>query len=341
MTDAKTEEPTRRRLAKARAEGDSGASAFASQAVGLAVAALLVPAAIAAVAERAGLRIREAIAAASDAEPRVTFDAWRAAGDLVLLTLPALAAVAVAAGAAQLVQTGGIVSGTRLEARLDRLRPFAGARAMLSRERLFTVARAALGGAIAAWLVARVLRSRMLDLVHLSGRLGHVAPAAASLAETLARDAAIASLVLAAVDVAVVRGLWTRRLRMSRREVERERKESEIAPMLDEARSRARSEMLAAATIASVKSATVVVTSPTPIACALRYDEDEKRGARAPVVVACGTGDFAEQILRAARAFGVPVVRDVPLAQALVGLDVGDVIPEAQYEAAAEILRLK
>jgi type III secretion system FlhB-like substrate exporter len=44
-------------------------------------------------------------------------------------------------------------------------------------------------------------------------------------------------------------------------------------------------------------------------------------------------------MIEAARAFGVPVVRDVPVAQALQDLEVGDEIPEALYEAIAEILR--
>jgi type III secretion system FlhB-like substrate exporter len=57
------------------------------------------------------------------------------------------------------------------------------------------------------------------------------------------------------------------------------------------------------------------------------------------VVVASGEGDFAARIVEAARQAGVPVVRDVPLARALLELEVGDAIPEALYQAVAEILR--
>jgi len=87
-----------------------------------------------------------------------------------------------------------------------------------------------------------------------------------------------------------------------------------------------------------VKNASVVVVNPTHIACALRYDE--KDGDAAPVVVATGQGDMATRIIQAAHAYGVPVLRDVPLARALVELEVGDVIPEALYEAVAEILKV-
>ena len=59
----------------------------------------------------------------------------------------------------------------------------------------------------------------------------------------------------------------------------------------------------------------------------------------APSVVAHGEGDLAQRLIEAAHAYGVPVVRDVPVAHALRELALGDEIPEALYEAVAEILR--
>ena len=70
-------------------------------------------------------------------------------------------------------------------------------------------------------------------------------------------------------------------------------------------------------------------------AIALRYGETDE----APVCVSCGEGEVAAQIERAALEYAVPVVRDVPLADALAELRVGDPIPEALYEAVAAILR--
>ncbi len=72
-------------------------------------------------------------------------------------------------------------------------------------------------------------------------------------------------------------------------------------------------------------------------AVALRYDEAE--GDQAPMVVAAGEGDLAARIEHAARQYGVPIVRDVPLADALSELVIGEAIPEELYEALAEILR--
>jgi type III secretion system FlhB-like substrate exporter len=70
-------------------------------------------------------------------------------------------------------------------------------------------------------------------------------------------------------------------------------------------------------------------------AIALRYDEATDE---APLVVSSGEGILADRIERAARDYGVEIVRDIPLAEALAELRVGEPIPEALYESLAAIL---
>ena len=70
-------------------------------------------------------------------------------------------------------------------------------------------------------------------------------------------------------------------------------------------------------------------------AVALSYEADLHD---APVVVSSGEGDLAELIERMARDHGIAVVRDLPLAEALSELQVGEPIPEALYQAVAAIL---
>jgi flagellar biosynthesis protein len=71
------------------------------------------------------------------------------------------------------------------------------------------------------------------------------------------------------------------------------------------------------------------------IAVALKYDKDEDG---APRVVAKGMRFKAEKIREIARQAGVPVMRNVPLANALVRVEVGEQIPEELYDAVAEVL---
>ncbi len=71
------------------------------------------------------------------------------------------------------------------------------------------------------------------------------------------------------------------------------------------------------------------------IAVALKYDKEKDQ---APRVVAKGLRFKAEKILALAKEYGVPVMRNVPLANALVRIEVGEEIPEELYDAVAEVL---
>jgi type III secretion protein U len=338
----KTEEATPRKLRKAREEGDSGASAYAAQAAAFVVAVAVVPYAVRALAVRAAGDLRAAMARAAAPSSGASgagahFDSMSLATTVLALCLPLLLAAGLTGAVAHAVQTGGVLASKRLAPRLERLNPFTGARNLFSATRLFAVMRALAAGIVVAWLAASGLGDHLVDLARLGGRPGGVAPVVAEVAGALAWRAALFGLALGMLDLVVMRGAWLRRLRMTRDEVRREHKDAEGDPQHKAARERAYHELLAQATIGNVRTASVVVVNPTHLACALRYDE--KEGDEAPVVVASGEGELAQQILRAAEDWGIPVVRDVPLARALIELRVGDVIPEALYEAVAEVLR--
>lgn len=330
MSD-KTEEPTPRRLAKAREQGDTGASAYASQAVGFVVAIALVPGAVTAAVDTVGSALRAA------ASGQVT--SWSAeaiAWQVATVATPLLVAVAVTSAAVTLVQTGAVFAPAKIAPDASRLNPVAGLSGIFSMQRLWAVGRALATAAVVAWLAVRTLRAHALDLGHAVGAPEHAARAAGVLAKNLAFDAALVGLGVAVVDIIVTRRAWLAKLRMSKADVKREHRESEGDPQLKAARERAHHEMLASATVQAVKDATVVIVNPEHLATALRYLEGEDE---APKIVANGEGDLARRMIDAARAYGIPVVRDVPVARALRELEVGDEIPEALYEAVAEILR--
>ena len=90
--------------------------------------------------------------------------------------------------------------------------------------------------------------------------------------------------------------------------------------------------------VQSARKATVVVTNPTHLAVALRYDAEE---TPLPVVLAMGEGALAERMMKAAREAGVPVMQNVPLARALTEhAEAGQYIPSELVEPVAELLRL-
>jgi len=326
----KTEDPTPRRLAKAREKGDVAVSAVTSQSLGFVVALLVVPAAVTATTARATRLLTAALSG------RATFSADVLVEEVALLVLPLLVAVAAASALATVVQTGALFAPARLSPDPTKLDPVAGLRSLFSGARLWNVGRALVAALVVGFLAWRALGRHAADLAHAVGRVSPAAAIASLASRRMARDAAAVGLAFALVDLVVVRRSLLKKLRMTKGEVKREHRESEGDPQLKAARHRAHRDMLAAATINAVKDATVVIVNPEHLATALRYVEGEND---APKVVASADGELAQKIQEAARANGIPIVRDVPVARALSELEVGDTIPEALYEAVAEILR--
>ena len=91
------------------------------------------------------------------------------------------------------------------------------------------------------------------------------------------------------------------------------------------------------ATVHAVREASVVIANGQPVATAIRYIRDRDD---IPIILASGEGDVALRIEEAARRYGVPVVHNALIAQALAlaNLQVGDTIPEALYQPIAEVL---
>lgn len=331
MSD-KSEAPTPRKLRKAREQGDAPVSLALSQSVSFLPAILLMPAVLVATAARVSelLLVTLRDGRAPLAPPALALEVLR-------LSAPLLFAVALAAAFAGLVQTRGMLSSARLAPRLARLDPIEGAKQLFSRERWFAAARAMISASFVAWFAWSLFRDHAADLAFMTGRAEAIPAVSGVLAQKLARYAALVGLALGAVDFSLVFGAWVRRHRMSKDEVRREFREAEGNPEVKAQRRRAHQEALTGSLLHSVKNATVVVVNPTHLATALHYASEDVEGA--PRVVAQGQGEVARLIVEAARAYGVPCVRDVPVARALAELELGDEIPEALYEVVAEILR--
>jgi flagellar biosynthetic protein FlhB len=143
------------------------------------------------------------------------------------------------------------------------------------------------------------------------------------------------------VGLAIADYLWQwwqneRELRMSREEIKQEMKQTEGDPLVKQrmrsmGRALARRQMFR-----EVPKADVVITNPTHIAIALRYDPDK---APAPIVIAMGQRKVAERIKAIAKEHNVPTIENKPLARALLAsCKVGTMIPAELYVAVAEIL---
>ena len=142
--------------------------------------------------------------------------------------------------------------------------------------------------------------------------------------------------VIAAADFAYQRWKTEQDSMMTKQEVKQELKQQEGDPMM---RSRVRNlqrEMSQQRMMDDVMTADVVVTNPTHVAVALKYDMENMP---APLVVAKGQRLVAQRIKEIARDAGIPLVENKPLARALFKVvRIGDEIPEDLFKAVAQVL---
>jgi len=148
--------------------------------------------------------------------------------------------------------------------------------------------------------------------------------------------AAAVFLVFGLIDLFRQRRRYTKGLKMSKHEVKEETKESEVNPQVKGKIRRLRRDLARRRMMKEVATATAVIVNPTHFAVALRYQHD---AAGTPMVVAKGKNYLALRIRQRAIENGVPLVENPPLAQALYkSVDVGREIPPHLYRAVAEVL---
>ncbi len=145
----------------------------------------------------------------------------------------------------------------------------------------------------------------------------------------------LALLVIAAGDYGYQWWRTNQDLMMTKQELKDEMKNTEGNQMMKNARRRRRT-VSKAKQLAEVPTADVVVTNPTHIAVALRYD---RKTMRAPKVVAKGIRLNAQGIREIAAKYQIPIIENKPLARMLFKhARVGGEIPAQLYAAVAEVL---
>jgi flagellar biosynthetic protein FlhB len=250
---------------------------------------------------------------------------------------PFLGAVAGIALVANYLQVGFVFSTGPITPSLDKIDPIQGAKRLFSMKTLVktavNLAKATLVGLVFYYSIRAGLREYvMLSDSDVPTIVGFIARESFD----IGIRAALLLVVLGFVDYAYQRKEYIKNLMMTHHEMKEEFKELEGSPVT---KSRIRSVQKSLARqrmMKEVPEATVVVTNPTHVAVALKYDPEINP---APIVVAKGKRLLAERIKEIAVAHGVPIYENKPLARSLYDLvEVGEVIPESLYKAVAEIL---
>lgn len=338
--DDKTEEPTPRKLEKAREKGDIVYSAEVG-------AALSLIAATGVVAFMSGPIVAEMTRAfigfiampdqlSADPGALRSISGALAIRLMAIFALAALA-LAVAAFAARYVQDRPTFTGERLTPKLDKLDPVKGFKRVFGKAAvaafLKSLAKLAVVGAALAWTLwphdAELERISLLDP---SALLPFVKERVVAMMLALASAAA----VIAAVDYVATRQSYMKRMRMSRRELKDEMRQSDGDPMVKAKLRQVRMERARRRMLQNVPNASVVITNPTHYAVALRYEAGE---TPAPICLAMGVDAVAQRIRETAEEHNIPIVEDPPLARALFATaEIDQPIPKEHYEAVAKVI---
>jgi len=255
---------------------------------------------------------------------------------MLFISLPIVIAGAIAGGLGDFLQVGSLFSMEVIMPKFEKLNPIQGAKNMFSKKQFVELFKNLTKVGVTAYVVYGVVRDAM-DIIALTIRSTEqtLVDVMGELIFRIASRVALLFAVFAIFDVWWQHRAHHKDMMMSKDEVKREYKESEGDPHHKAHRKQMHHEIIEQAAMQNVRKADVVVTNPEHVAVALRYDRDQDG---APKVLCKGVDSRAAAIRELAKEAGVPMMRNVPLAHALLRLEVGDEVPEELYDAVAEVL---
>lgn len=278
-------------------------------------------------------------AARIDASPH---NLWRLVERMLTATLwmglPFLVTLVIAAVIANVVQTGPIFSFQPLKADLTRLNPVNGLKNVFSMQLLFNALRTVLKLVFlsaAVWMVLSGLAPQFYYLASLTP-IGFVHTLLDDFA-SLGLKLALVLWVIALIDLRFTRRQFAKKMRMSRKELKDEIKQREGDPRVRSRLRELRREMRKRSmSVRNTRNADVLITNPTHLAVALRYQHGSMQ---APELVAKGAGVLAAAMRIIAARHNIPVVQNPPLARKLFKeLDVDRAVPPEFFAEVARII---
>ena len=337
-TGEKTEEATPQRLQEARKKGQVSKSQDILAAMGFLVTFVVLALTLSGTIDRMREFIITCIYAGTSngGLPAVVNVTFNAISFILITVMPVLGASAVIAIAANYMQVGFIFTTHPLKPDIKKINPISGLKNMFSKKKFVELIKQLLKFTIITYVCYSAVKDNVRDIV-VSQRvpLETSMMLASQIIWDLAIKVAIVFFIIAAADFFYQRWQFKKDMMMSKYDVKQEYKQSEGDPEMKGQRKALAEELIMHGSQQNVANADAVVTNPTHIAVAIKYDEN-KGGA--PQIVAKGMRKHAEKIKEIARDAGVPIMRNVPLAQALNKLEIGEDIPEELYDAVAEVL---
>ncbi len=348
----KTEKPTPKRLADARKKGDVAKSKDVTSTATLLVWLLVLAFGASFAGSRLAGLFDKGFALVSQGAPFANaagLMGQAAFNLLLLLTAIALIPAAITGTLSEFLQAGGVFTLEKVKPTLDKMNPVEGLKKMFSLDNLVELLKTIGKAALIVFVCWLVLRGSLAEIIDKTGPVlqptaatdGRAAAAGVlQVTGSLIRSALLWTfgvfLLVAVLDMAWQKHSYTKKMRMSLRDIREEHKESEGDPLIKSNRRQMHEEWANQNAVSAAKGASVLVTNPTHIAIAIDYDPET---CPVPVMTAKGEGPLAQAMREAAEAENVPIVRYVEVARGLYEHgDVNEVIPRDMFDAIAQII---
>ncbi|MFQ6604279.1 MAG: flagellar biosynthesis protein FlhB [Fidelibacterota bacterium] len=253
---------------------------------------------------------------------------------------PFLAGLIIVGLLVNYMQVGFAISKKALKLKWKKLNPASGIKRIFSLMSVVELIKGLFKIIIVGFIALSVINKYLPDFWFLSNATtGQALAFLGSVLFELSLKTSGVLLIMALGDYAYQRWEHEKQLKMTKEEVKEEGKQYEGNPEIKRRIRTIQMQMSRSRMMEAVPDATVVVTNPTFIAVALKYDPVDRSDA--PVVIAKGKRKVAEKIKTIAKEHQVPVIENKPLARGLFDtVEVGMEVPVLYYQAVAEILAL-
>jgi len=336
----KTEEPTARRLSKAREEGQIARSTEITIAASVISVAIYIYLFGSALLGNVANIFAQGLVFDSMAvlEPQVALGRLGdAAVEALFSILPILILTAVVVLACSGLIGGYNFSWKSLQPKASKFNPISGLKRMFGLQALVNLAKSIakflLVGGVTYFLIdASITEFAQISLMALEPGL----TASASILTTAFLVASSTLIIIALIDAPYQLYQHNEKMKMSLKEVKDERKDTEGSPEVKQRIRQKQREVSAARMLEAIAEADVVITNPEHFAVALAYDPSSDDP---PKVVAKGADLMAQRIRDRAGEEGVPLFQSPVLARALFfTTELDAFIPEPLFEAVAQVI---
>jgi flagellar biosynthetic protein FlhB len=338
--EEKTEEPTTKKKADALKKGQIGRSMDLSSAISLTAALFGLYIFGGDFASQCKGIMREFFTGYADWQPTISnFSAlaYNVLKTVLRLLAPLLLFFLAIGITGNLAQVGLHFTIEKLRPKLSNVFSLAGLKRMFGKEAWIELLKGIVKITIVGVISYMVIKKHYDDILYMADmQIGVFCAYIIDIIVELLLKVILFLIILGIADLIYQKRKTHNELKMSKHEVKDEHKNSEGDPKVIAARKRAMYKMHQQFMMKEVPKATVVITNPTHLAIALRYE----RGAdQVPFVVGKGADKLAERIKELARENNVPIVENKPLARAMYDVvEVGDPLPAEFFAAVAEVL---